>query len=297
MRVALLEIVLTRSLVIVAKIICYLGLMLVITFPGVASPEFTESIKYKVSNLSFSVPSHQAGTSFGPVMVAQSETDVDRDLARDIQQMLAERGFDPGPADGIPGRKTRQAIADYQDSVGLPADGQPSKSLYEQLVGENDGNSAGESDSAALPELANTNNRGDSIDLPTEANTATSGPGPKLENALADVAAQSTISPPAQSLANSVWRFVDSTGGEFVLTFLPNGVVQGVLYEQFWSWRQTGDDVIITYDNGMGLKVTRSGTLTGPTSMPGSAEPSRGDSWTWVAEKVSAPTATDAAGN
>jgi hypothetical protein len=230
-------------------------------------------------------------------MVAQSETSVDRDMARNIQRMLAERGFDPGPADGIVGRKTRRAIVEYQNSVGLPADGQPSRSLYEKLIGENGRNPTGESDRATLPDLTNTNNRGDSIDLPADASTATSGPGPQLENAIADVAAQSTTPPPGRSLANSVWRFVDSTGGEFTLTFLPNGVVQGVLYERFWSWRQSGDDVVITYDNGMGLQVTRSGTLTGPTSMPGSAEPSRGDSWTWVAEKVSASIVPEPAGN
>ena len=295
MRVALFSIGTARYSVKVAKIICYLGFVLVIAFPGTASPESSGSPENKALNLSFSVPGRPAGTSFGPVMVAQSETGVDRALVSDIQRLLAARGFEPGPADGVVGRKTRQAIADYQQSVELPADGKPSRSLYEQLVGENGGNPAGKSDRATLPDLTTTKDHGNSNDLPAEANAAASKLELQLENGLEDVAGQSTTPPPVQSLANSVWRFVDSTGSEFTLSFLPNGVVEGVLYERFWSWRQSGDNVVITYDNGMGLKVTRLGTLTGPTSMPGSAKSSRGDNWTWMAERISPPIATEAA--
>lgn len=51
-----------------------------------------------------------------------------------MQAVLAERGFDPGDADGVPGPRTRAAIRDFQDALGLPADGHASLALYEQMI-------------------------------------------------------------------------------------------------------------------------------------------------------------------
>ena len=42
---------------------------------------------------------------------------------RQIQQSLKDAGFDPGPIDGIRGRKTIKAIKDFQASNGLVVDG------------------------------------------------------------------------------------------------------------------------------------------------------------------------------
>jgi uncharacterized protein (TIGR02594 family) len=42
---------------------------------------------------------------------------------RDIQKALLQAGFDPGPLDGVRGRKTIQAIKDFQETKGLTADG------------------------------------------------------------------------------------------------------------------------------------------------------------------------------
>jgi uncharacterized protein (TIGR02594 family) len=42
---------------------------------------------------------------------------------RDIQQALARAGFDPGPIDGIRGRRIIQAIMAFQQANGLVADG------------------------------------------------------------------------------------------------------------------------------------------------------------------------------
>ena len=41
----------------------------------------------------------------------------------DIQKALAKRGFDPGPADGVWGRRTIAAVKAFQESKGLKADG------------------------------------------------------------------------------------------------------------------------------------------------------------------------------
>lgn len=42
---------------------------------------------------------------------------------RDIQQALERAGFDPGPIDGVRGRKTIQAIMAFQEANGLTPDG------------------------------------------------------------------------------------------------------------------------------------------------------------------------------
>lgn len=42
---------------------------------------------------------------------------------KDIQKRLGAHGFDPGPADGIPGRRTRAAVRAFQSARGLVADG------------------------------------------------------------------------------------------------------------------------------------------------------------------------------
>lgn len=44
----------------------------------------------------------------------------------ELQQLLARAGYDPGPLDGKPGRKTRAAILAFQQDAGLKTDGDPS---------------------------------------------------------------------------------------------------------------------------------------------------------------------------
>ena len=50
-----------------------------------------------------------------------------------VQTLLAERGFDPGPADGMLGRQTIQAITAFQEQAGLPTTGQIDKGLVAAL--------------------------------------------------------------------------------------------------------------------------------------------------------------------
>jgi len=52
-----------------------------------------------------------------------------------IQRELAKRGYDPGPADGVPGPKTRTAIGQYEADAGLPITNQPSLALQHKLTG------------------------------------------------------------------------------------------------------------------------------------------------------------------
>ncbi len=54
-------------------------------------------------------------------------------LLKRTQRALAQRGYDPGQADGLMGKKTRQAIQRFQKRQGIPADGQPSLALLSIL--------------------------------------------------------------------------------------------------------------------------------------------------------------------
>lgn len=61
------------------------------------------------------------------------ETPLSRQQIMEIQTGLTDAGFDPGPADGVPGSKTRLAIKNFQRTAQLPADGFPSLELLEKL--------------------------------------------------------------------------------------------------------------------------------------------------------------------
>jgi peptidoglycan hydrolase-like protein with peptidoglycan-binding domain len=54
-------------------------------------------------------------------------------VVESVQRELISTGYYKGPVDGVNGRKTRQAIAAYQQAVGLPPDGKPSGELAEHI--------------------------------------------------------------------------------------------------------------------------------------------------------------------
>ena len=54
----------------------------------------------------------------------------------DAQKQLAALGFDPGPADGVVGSKTRAAIRAFQQQMGMPVTGEASEDLLERLEQE-----------------------------------------------------------------------------------------------------------------------------------------------------------------
>ena len=72
---------------------------------------------------------------------AQTNTESERieqvgaanDLVQSVQVKLRERGYDPGTIDGRTNPKTVQAIRDYQQSIGMPADGLIDVALMERL--------------------------------------------------------------------------------------------------------------------------------------------------------------------
>jgi peptidoglycan hydrolase-like protein with peptidoglycan-binding domain len=92
-----------------------------------------------------------------------------------VQAMLAELGYDPGPADGVSGAKTRSAIRSFESHSGLPITGAVSRTVHDQLT--NDLGYAA-SASPSLP-AANTRDSG----LRTPSSTPSTGSAPRSETA------------------------------------------------------------------------------------------------------------------
>jgi len=63
----------------------------------------------------------------------QAEQRLSRHQMEKIQELLVDRGYDPGPVDGVLGSQTRQAIKEFQRTAQLPADGYPTPELLEVL--------------------------------------------------------------------------------------------------------------------------------------------------------------------
>ncbi|HEY7687387.1 MAG TPA: SEL1-like repeat protein, partial [Dongiaceae bacterium] len=68
---------------------------------------------------------------------SEDTTSLDGDSVGDtvtlVQKLLAERGYDPGPADGLLGWKTIEAISLFQEQAGLPRTGEVDSSLVAAL--------------------------------------------------------------------------------------------------------------------------------------------------------------------
>ncbi|MCR6628757.1 MAG: peptidoglycan-binding protein [Magnetospirillum sp.] len=59
---------------------------------------------------------------------------VPHDLVAAAQRELAALGYDPGPADGVVGARTRRALMAFQADKGLPADGKLTYDLLSKLM-------------------------------------------------------------------------------------------------------------------------------------------------------------------
>lgn len=98
-------------------------------------------------------PESQSGSGVGSPPLGPGDEQVAAIVVLEgVQANLAALGYDPGPADGVMGRRTRAAIRAFQADVGLPVDGQVSDQLIAALsdAGAN-GRSAGARTAAADP--------------------------------------------------------------------------------------------------------------------------------------------------
>jgi hypothetical protein len=75
------------------------------------------------------------GAAARPAALSHQPSASTASVVKDVQATLAAAGYDPGPADGRMGAKTRAAIIRYQQEHGLSVDGIPSPQLLEHLKG------------------------------------------------------------------------------------------------------------------------------------------------------------------
>lgn len=59
---------------------------------------------------------------------------------KQLQTLLGQRGFNPGPVDGVMGLKTQTALARWKQSIGLPATADITPEIWQQLVSSGVGN-------------------------------------------------------------------------------------------------------------------------------------------------------------
>jgi peptidoglycan hydrolase-like protein with peptidoglycan-binding domain len=56
---------------------------------------------------------------------------LDQDKIRQVQLGLRDKGFDPGPIDGVAGVRTKEAVRNFQDRYGMQASGEiDNQTLY-----------------------------------------------------------------------------------------------------------------------------------------------------------------------
>ncbi len=107
--------------------------------PGfIVFDNFSAILKYNNSTayaLAVSLLSDEIAGRNGTVVGAWPRDDrpLSLDERKALQQALKDRGFDPGPVDGIIGAGTKRALRAWQARAGLPADGYASASVLEAL--------------------------------------------------------------------------------------------------------------------------------------------------------------------
>jgi peptidoglycan hydrolase-like protein with peptidoglycan-binding domain len=84
------------------------------------------------------MPGHGASSSMQhmsakPMGAKTMGAGLSRDSIRQVQQNLQAKGYDPGPVDGVVGKKTRSAIAAFQKARGMPATGAPDAATISAL--------------------------------------------------------------------------------------------------------------------------------------------------------------------
>ncbi len=74
------------------------------------------------------LPGADAGPAGAGPMVA-----LPRERVRRMQERLEAAGFDPGPADGVMGGRTRAALRSFQEARGLDPNGEPNQATLTEL--------------------------------------------------------------------------------------------------------------------------------------------------------------------
>ncbi len=81
-------------------------------------------------------PAALSATGGGAPAPTATTGDLPRERVQQVQERLAAAGFDPGPADGVVGGRTRAALRAFQEARGLDPTGEPDGSTLAELGAE-----------------------------------------------------------------------------------------------------------------------------------------------------------------
>ncbi len=99
-------------------------------------PNFDVYLEWNKSLVYSTTAAYYATRLAGAPALSQGNASVDAlglPEMKELQQLLAKRGFDVGKIDGVIGAQSRDAIRTMQIKFGLPADGYPSAELLDRL--------------------------------------------------------------------------------------------------------------------------------------------------------------------
>lgn len=234
-------------------------------------------------------------TAFAESLTAQSRRDtLNAAQIQQVQETLRSLGYDPGPADGVPGARTLLAVSQFQQQMGLPQTGRLDSALWRTLNGQNAGLTArdtpaqrrSEADAAAAAVAAIAPAAGGpQIAKASTEKAATPAKSPAPAAAPPAASAAEPRSNIAVGLVTGQWEIVDQDGARQTLRFVSGGTVSDALMPKFWKWRMENDLVVIEFDNGAGGWVHRVGRLIAENRIEGSAESSRKRIWNWTARR------------
>jgi lytic murein transglycosylase len=101
-----------------------------------AYPNFKIYLEWNQSLVYATTAAYLATRLAGAPRVSAGRSEVpalDMKNTRELQQLLARRGYQVGKLDGILGAQTRSAVKDVQKKFGMPADSYPDEELLERL--------------------------------------------------------------------------------------------------------------------------------------------------------------------
>ncbi len=142
-------------------------------------------------------------------------------LVADVQRGLARLGYDPGPADGVVGAKTRRAIRRFQTRAGLAADGKVSVALKAAIDREINRRAAAGGASASSSSAA------------ASASGAVSGSGSALG------AAAGANDARTQALVDALREAVDRAARERSASPALIATLRDLVRRYDWPWRIT----------------------------------------------------------
>ena len=91
-------------------------------------PESGRGVEASISLKTKSPPNHS-----GADTPQNEQQPPPKSLVFHVQVLLKQRGYDPGPIDGIVGAKTKQSIQEFQSAANLVPDGLVTKELLKRL--------------------------------------------------------------------------------------------------------------------------------------------------------------------